>query len=40
MGEGAAVKARGAKPFLLALLLFIWLIFGGYWLVKGVTAVL
>ena len=33
-------RKAGAKPFLLALLLFIWLIFGGYWLVKGVTAVL
>lgn len=27
----------GPKPFLLALLLFCWLIFGGYWLVKSVT---
>ena len=26
----------GLKPFLLALLLFIWLLVGGYWLVKGV----
>ncbi|MCQ2364062.1 MAG: YeiH family protein [Akkermansia sp.] len=30
-------KKAGAKPFLLALLLFFWLVFGGYWLVKGVT---
>lgn len=30
----------GAKPFLLALLLFLWLLFGGYWLVKGVTCIL
>lgn len=28
----------GPKPFLLALLLFLWLLFGGYWLVKGVCA--
>lgn len=33
-------KKAGAKPFLLALLLFAWLVFGGYWLVKGVTALL
>lgn len=32
-------RKAGAKPFLLALLLFTWLIFGGYWLVKGVTSV-
>lgn len=31
-------KKAGPKPFLLALLLFGWLVFGGYWLVKGVTA--
>lgn len=31
-------KKAGAKPFVLALLLFGWLVFGGYWLVKGVTA--
>lgn len=30
----------GPKPFLLALLLFVWLIFGGYWLVKGATALI
>ena len=33
-------KKAGAKPFLLALMLFAWLVFGGYWLVKGVTALL
>lgn len=33
-------KKAGAKPFVLALLLFGWLVFGGYWLVKGVTACL
>lgn len=33
-------RKAGAKPFMLALLLFIWLIFGGYWLTKGVTSVL
>ncbi len=33
-------KKAGAKPFVLALLLFGWLVFGGYWLVKGVTALL
>ena len=33
-------RKAGPKPFLLALLLFAWLVFGGYWLVKGVTAVL
>ena len=33
-------RKAGAKPFLLALLLFAWLIFGGYWLVKGVTSIL
>lgn len=33
-------KKAGAKPFLLAALLFVWLVFGGYWLVKGITAVL
>jgi len=27
-------KQAGAKPFLLALILFVWLIFGGYFLVK------
>ena len=32
-------RKAGAKPFILALRLFCWLIFGGYWLVKGVTAV-
>lgn len=31
-------KKAGPKPFLLALMLFGWLVFGGYWLVKGVTA--
>lgn len=33
-------KKAGMKPFLLALLLFAWLVFGGYGLVKLVTAVL
>lgn len=33
-------KKAGMKPFLLALLLFTWLVFGGYGLVKLVTAVL
>lgn len=33
-------KKAGVKPFLLALLLFIWLVFGGYSLVKLVTALL
>lgn len=33
-------RKAGPKPFLLALLLFTWLVFGGYWLVKGVTAIL
>lgn len=33
-------KKAGCKPFMLALLLFLWLVFGGYWLVKGVTALL
>ena len=32
-------RKAGVKPFLLALFLFIWLIFGGYWLVKGVSAI-
>lgn len=32
-------RKAGLKPFLLALFLFIWLIFGGYWLVKAVTAI-
>lgn len=31
-------KKAGPKPFLLALMLFVWLVLGGYWLVKGVTA--
>ena len=31
-------KKAGARPFLLAALLYAWLFFGGYWLVKGVTA--
>lgn len=31
-------RKAGPKPFLLALMLFAWLVFGGYWLVKGVTA--
>lgn len=29
----------GVKPFLLALFLFVWLVVGGYWLVKAVTCV-
>lgn len=33
-------KKAGLKPFLLALILFAWLVFGGYGLVKLVTAVL
>lgn len=33
-------RKAGAKPFVLALLLFLWLVFGGYALVKLVTAVL
>lgn len=33
-------RRAGAKPFLLALVLFLWLFFGGYWLVKGVTQLL
>ena len=32
-------RKAGPKPFLLALLLFTWLVFGGYWLVKLVTSV-
>ena len=32
-------RKAGPKPFLLALMLFAWLVFGGYWLVKGVTAI-
>ena len=32
-------RKAGPKPFLLALMLFVWLVFGGYWLVKGVTAI-
>ena len=28
----------GPKPFILALILFVWLVFGGYWLVKASTA--
>ena len=31
-------RKAGAKPFVLALLLFCWLMGGGYWLVKGVTS--
>ena len=31
-------KKAGARPFLLAALLYAWLFFGGYWLVKGITA--
>ena len=31
-------RKAGLKPFLLALLLFLWLVLGGYWLVKGVCA--
>lgn len=31
-------RKAGPKPFLLALLLFVWLFFGGYGLVKAVTA--
>lgn len=27
-------RAAGAKPFLLAGVLFVWLVFGGYWLAK------
>lgn len=30
-------KKAGAKPFLLALMLYGWLFFGGYWLVKWVS---
>lgn len=33
-------KKAGFKPFMLALMLFVWLVIGGYWLVKAVTAVL
>lgn len=33
-------RKAGMKPFVLALLLFLWLVFGGYGLVKLVTAVL
>lgn len=33
-------RKAGPKPFLLALMLFGWLVFGGYWLVKGVTALI
>lgn len=33
-------RKAGMKPFLLALLLFLWLVFGGYGLVKLVTALL
>ena len=33
-------RKAGARPFILALMLFVWLIFGGYWLVKGVTAIM
>lgn len=32
-------RKAGPKPFLLALILFVWLVVGGYWLVKGVTAI-
>lgn len=32
-------RQAGPKPFLLALLLVTWLVFGGYWLVKLVTSV-
>ncbi len=32
-------RKAGPKPFLLALLLFAWLVFGGYWLVKLVTSI-
>ena len=32
-------RKAGLKSFLLALCLFVWLIFGGYWLVKTVTAI-
>jgi uncharacterized membrane protein YadS len=32
-------RKAGPKPFLLALMLFVWLVFGGYWLVKVVTAI-
>ena len=31
-------KKAGARPLLLAALLYAWLFFGGYWLVKGMTA--
>lgn len=33
-------KKAGPKPFLLALVLFLWLVLGGYWIVKGTTALL
>ncbi len=33
-------KAAGAKPFILAFMLFMWLIFGGYFITKGITALL
>lgn len=31
-------KKAGPRPFLLAAMLYVWLFFGGYWLVKGITA--
>lgn len=33
-------KAAGAKPFLLAFMLFIWLVFGGYFITKFITGIL
>jgi uncharacterized membrane protein YadS len=30
-------KKAGARPFLLAGFLYIWLFFGGYWLVKLIS---
>ena len=30
-------KKAGARPFLLAGLLYVWLFFGGYWLVKLIS---
>ncbi len=33
-------KAAGAKPFVLAFMLFIWLVFGGYFLTKYLTVLL
>lgn len=33
-------KKAGAKPFVLALLLYVWLVFGGYYLTKYLVPLL